>query len=192
MKSNEAITVYCASSTLIDKSYNEAAKKLGQLIGRSGHALVTGAGKMGLMGSVNSGAIEAGGETIGVIPQFMVERGWHHTGLTRLEVVADMHQRKELMAKLAMGVIALPGGCGTFEELLEIITWRQLGLWDGNIVILNLQGYYDNLIAMFETAIDRRFMKPDHRELYHVATTPEEAIELALRPVQHRDFSLKF
>lgn len=175
----KGITVYCASSTAVSDSYFEAARRLGTLIARSGLPLITGAGNMGLMGAVNDAAISAGGVTIGVIPRFMVERGWHHTGLSQLIVTDGMHSRKETMASLARGVIALPGGIGTFEELMEIITWRQLGLYDGNIVIYNVDGYYDNLLAMLDTAMERGFMKADHSRLWTVATDAAEALAKA-------------
>ncbi len=175
----KGITVYCASSTAVADSYFEAARELGTLIARSGLPLITGAGNMGLMGAVNDAALAAGGVTVGVIPRFMVERGWHHTGLSRLIVTDGMHSRKETMASLARGVIALPGGIGTFEELMEIITWRQLGLYDGNIVIFNVDGYYDNLLAMLGTAVERGFMKVDHRRLWSVAADAAEAVAMA-------------
>lgn len=185
------ITVYCASSVNIDKRYFEVAVELGSEIARRGFTLVTGAGSMGLMGAVNDAAIVSGGRTIGVIPQFMVERGWNHNGLDRLEITDGMHTRKEMMASLSRAAIALPGGIGTFEELLEIITWRQLGLYDGNIVILNVNGYYDNLLAMLDTAIEQKFMNPDHRRLWSVATTVTEALDLATRQSNNK-FSAKF
>jgi uncharacterized protein (TIGR00730 family) len=188
-----AITVYSASSQNIDKAYFDAAIEVGRLAAQNGIAVVNGGGKMGLMGAVNQGAIEAGGETIGVIPQFMVERGWHHPSLSRLEVTDSMHTRKELMAKLATGVIALPGGVGTLDELMEIICWRQLGLFSGNIVILNVGGYYDNLIAMLRTATEGGFMRPDHlQNLFTVTDSPAEAVKIASTPVAPQTFSPKF
>jgi uncharacterized protein (TIGR00730 family) len=110
----------------------------------------------------------------------MVENGWHHSQLTKMEVTDNMHERKKRMAELSSAVIALPGGCGTLEELLEIITWRQLGLYSGNIVILNISGYYNPLLEMLDNAISQGFMKKDHSQLWQVATTPEEAVEMAL------------
>ncbi len=190
-KSQPCITVYCASSVNIDRRYFEVATRLGTEMAQRGITLVTGAGSMGLMGAVNDAAIAAGGQTIGVIPQFMVDRGWNHTGLNRLEITDGMHTRKEMMAALSCAAIALPGGIGTFEELLEIITWRQLGLYEGNVVILNVDAYYDNLLAMLETAIDRHFMNPDHRRLWAVANDVDEAIDLALQPSENK-FSAKF
>lgn len=192
MKIDKAITVYCASSVTIDEVYFDAASELGTEIAKRGVTLVTGAGSMGLMGAVNDAAMSAGGTTIGVIPQFMVDRGWHHKGLSKLEITDSMHSRKKIMADLSVGAIALPGGIGTFEELLEIITWRQLGLYDGNIVIYNVNGYYDNLLAMLDTAIDQKFMKPDHSHLWQVADDVTEAVDMALNTNINKSFSAKF
>ena len=192
MKIDKAITVYCASSVTIDEVYFDAASELGTEIAKRGVTLVTGAGSMGLMGAVNDAAMSAGGTTIGVIPQFMVDRGWHHKGLSKLEITDSMHSRKKIMADLSVGAIALPGGIGTFEELLEIITWRQLGLYDGNIVIYNVNGYYDNLLAMLDTAIDQKFMKPDHSHLWQVADDATEAVDMALNTNINKSFSAKF
>ena len=192
MKIDKAITVYCASSVTIDEVYFDAASELGTEIAKRGVTLVTGAGSMGLMGAVNDAAMSAGGTTIGVIPQFMVDRGWHHKGLSKLEITDSMHNRKKIMANLSVGAIALPGGIGTFEELLEIITWRQLGLYDGNIVIYNINGYYDNLLAMLDTAIDQKFMKPDHSHLWQVAVDATEAVDMALNTNINKSFSAKF
>ncbi len=188
----KVITVYCASSTSIDKVYFDAARELGREIARRGITLVDGGGSMGLMGAVNDAVIEAGGKAIGVIPEFMVNRGWHHRGLSGLKVTDSMHSRKNMMASMADGVIALPGGIGTFEELLEIITWRQLGLFNGNVVIYNVDGYYDNLLAMLDTAIEQQFMKPDHRTIWTVATSAAEAVEAAIMQPITGKFSAKF
>ena len=188
----KGITVYCASSVTVAEEYFSAAKKLGAEIALRGQTLITDAGSMGLMGAVNDAAIAAGGRTIGVIPQFMVDRGWHHRGLGELKITDGMHRRKELMAAMSRGVIALPGGIGTFEELLEIITWRQLGLYDGNIVIFNVGGYYDNLLKMLDTAIEQKFMKQDHRNLWSVASDAHEAVDIAMQKNNNLNFSAKF
>ncbi|MDE7153475.1 MAG: TIGR00730 family Rossman fold protein [Muribaculaceae bacterium] len=174
----KTITVYCASSSHIDEAYFQAARQLGELIARCGITLVTGSGRTGLMGAVNQGAIDAGGKTIGVIPQFMYERQWQHPGLSELIVTPDMHRRKEKMAQLADAVIALPGGIGTFEELMEIITWRKLGLFDGQIIILNVNHYYDPILAMLGDAVAKGFMKTLDLGLWKVAETPEQAMEI--------------
>ncbi len=191
MNYGEAICVYCASSANIPRVYIDAAFRLGELITDAGRAVVCGAGRTGLMGALIDGAIDHHGETIGVIPQFMVDNGWHHKGLSQMVVTEDMHERKQTMARLSRAAIALPGGCGTLEELLEIITWRQLGLFSGNIVILNINGYYDPLLAMLRQAADQGFMKTDHCRLWRVAATVEEAVEMALSN-ENSEFSSKY
>ena len=115
----------------------------------------------------------------GVIPRFMVERGWHHRNLTELRVTPDMHSRKRLMARLGDATVAMPGGCGTLEELLEVITWKQLGLYLKPVVLLNTRGYFDPLLDMFARAVDERFMGSVHAALWRVAATPAEALRLA-------------
>jgi uncharacterized protein (TIGR00730 family) len=130
------------------------------------------------MAAVADATLAAGGEVTGVIPRFMIEQGWHHTGLTKLVEVENMHERKQLMADLSDAVIALPGGCGTLEELLEVITWKQLGLYLNPIVILNINGFFDPLLEMLEKAIDENFMRRQHGDIWKVAQTPEEAVQL--------------
>lgn len=174
----QSVCVYCASSTQIDEKYFRAAETLGTLIAQRGLRLITGAGNMGLMNAVEEAALAAGGEVTGIIPSFMIKEGWHHTGLTELIETASMHERKQMMADLSDGAIALPGGCGTFEELLEVITWKQLGLYLNPIIILNLDGYYNHLIAQLDKALEDKFMRDIHAGIWQVATTPEEAVEL--------------
>lgn len=178
MNKIETVCIYCASSTKIDPAYFEAARRLGTLLGRRQIRVVNGAGRMGLMAAVSDAAMEAGGKVTGIIPRFMVEQGWQHTQLTELIEVADMHQRKQLMAEQSDAAIALPGGCGTLEELLEVITWKQLGLYLNPIVLLNVNGYFDPLLHMLERAVDENFMRVEHGAIWHVARTPEEAVEL--------------
>ncbi len=173
-----SVTVYCASSTQIDECYFSAARQLGRLLAEKQIRIINGAGSIGLMKAVSDAALETGGEVTGVIPSFMVEQGWHHQGLSELRVTETMHERKQLMAELSNGVVALPGGCGTLEELLEIITWKQLGLYIHPIIILNTGGYFDSLIEMLHHAVDERFMRPQHKKIWQVANTPEEAVEL--------------
>lgn len=178
------VCVYCASSTQIDPAYFEAARQLGTLLAEAGIGVVNGAGRMGLMAAVSNAALAAGGRVTGVIPRFMVEQGWQHTGLTQLVEVDNMHQRKRLMAQLGDATIALPGGCGTLEELLEVITWKQLGLYLKPVVLLNVNGYYDPLLAMFRRAVDEHFMRPQHASIWHVASTPAEALRLVAETPQ--------
>lgn len=150
------------------------------MIAEHGLTLITGAGKLGLMNTIENAALEAGGKVTGVIPSFMVREGWHHEGLTKLIETPSMHERKQTMANLSDGIIALPGGCGTMEELLEIITWKQLGLYVNPIVILNVDGFYDALLAQLEKAVEENFMRTIHADIWKVASTPVEAMELLL------------
>lgn len=172
------VCVYSASSTQIDKAYFDDAKELGKILAEKKISIVNGAGNMGLMRAVTDSAMENGGKCIGVIPQFMVEQEWHNPKLSELIVVDSMHERKHKMAQMSEGVIALAGGCGTLEELMEIITWKQLGLFLHPIVILNTKGYYNPLLEMLDKAAEERFMREEHRAIWSVANTPSEAVEL--------------
>jgi uncharacterized protein (TIGR00730 family) len=160
----------------ISDVYRADAHQLGSLLGARGINVINGAGSIGLMRVVSDAALAAGGTVTGVIPHFMVEQGVCHKGLTRLITCETMHERKQTMASLAEAVIALPGGYGTLEELLEIITWRQLKLVAYPVVILNTAGYYDRLIAMLNYAVDEHFVREPNRHIYTVAATPEEAV----------------
>lgn len=171
-----SVCVYSASSTKIAPVYFDAARQLGTLLAERHIRLINGAGGIGLMGATADAVLAAGGQVTGVIPRFMVEQGWHHSGLTELIEVDDMHSRKQQMARLSDAVIALPGGCGTLEELLEIITWKQLGLYLNPIVILNVNGYFNPLLDMLQRAMDENFMRPQHGAIWSVAQTPQEAI----------------
>ena len=172
------VCVFCASSANIDARYLDAARELGGLLARDGWRCVNGGGAVGLMGAVTDGTLDAGGQVTGVIPKFMVDNGWCYDRLMDVVVTADMHQRKQMMSNMADAVIALPGGVGTLEELLETLTWRQLGLVKVPIIILNTLGYYDPLLAMLRHAIDEGFMKPSHGQLWQVAATPADAVAL--------------
>ncbi|EGG52685.1 TIGR00730 family protein [Paraprevotella xylaniphila YIT 11841] len=178
MNAIQSVCVYSASSTKIADCYFRAARELGELLGHHGIRLVNGAGNLGLMRACADACLEAGGQVTGVIPRFMVEQGWQHPGLTELIETEDMHTRKQTMARLSDGVIALPGGCGTLEELLEIITWKQLGLYLNPIVVLNTNGFYDPLLKMLDRAAEEHFMRPAHLDIWKVASTPTEAIDL--------------
>ncbi len=127
--------------------------------------VVYGGGKVGLMGQLADAALAAGGEVVGVMPAHLVEREIAHPGLSRLEVTSSMHERKAMMAELASGFIALPGGFGTFEEVIEILTWNQLGLMSKPVVFLDVDGFYTPLLDFFDRSVDARFVRPDHRSL---------------------------
>ncbi len=180
MKAN--ITIYCGSSARLPEQFTEAASELGRHIAAAGANLVYGAGRTGLMGAAADAALAAGGTVTGVIPDFMVQRGWHHRGLTKLEVTDSMHARKTRMLELANGVIALPGGLGTFDELAEAMTWRQLGLYGGNVVIYNVCGYYDAFVSQLHSALENGFVNDDHLALFKVVDTAGEAVRCALMP----------
>lgn len=170
------VVVYCASSPHIDDIYFETADTLGKLLAENNIECITGAGKQGLMGAVNTSVIKNNGKVTGVIPRFMVDKGWYHPNLTEMIVTETMHERKQQMAQMSHAAIALPGGLGTLEELAEILTWRQLELYNKPIVIMNTNHYYDPLISMFEQMIDHNFMHDSYRNMWYVATTPQDAI----------------
>ena len=172
------VCVYSASSTKIAPVYFAAAEELGRLLALQGINLINGAGSIGLMAATSNACLAAGGTVTGVIPRFMIEQDWHHKGLTQLIETETMHERKQTMAQMSDGIIALPGGCGTMEELLEIITWKQLGIYLNPIVILNIDGFYDPLLEMLQRAIDGNFMRPEHQNIWQVATSAQQAIEL--------------
>ena len=157
------ICVYAGSSPGRDPAYARAASELATLLAGRGTGVVYGGGKVGLMGILADSALAAGGEVIGVIPQALMDREIGHDGLTELRVVGSMHERKALMADLSDGFVALPGGAGTLEELIEIYTWSQLGLHRKPMGVLNVRDYYDPLAAMLDHAVQERFLTQEHR-----------------------------
>ncbi len=159
------ITVFCASSPGSDPQYAEAAHALGQFLVKQNITLVYGGGRVGLMGILADAVLAAGGQAIGVIPQFLLDMEVGHTGLTELIVVESMHERKLRMAELGDGVIALPGGFGTLEELIEMLTWSQLALHRKPVGILNTNGYYDLLRQFFNHMVEEDLLKPENRDL---------------------------
>ena len=174
---NLKVCVFCASSKQCDPAYLDAAERLGRHLAGHQATLVYGGGGAGAMGRLAEGALSAGGEAIGVIPRFMVELEWGHTQLTELCVVDDMRERKQRMLKGADAVVALPGGCGTLEELFEAITLKRLGLYLGPIVLVNTRGFYDRVVAALEHCITERFMDTRHRALWTLVSEPEQVME---------------
>lgn len=172
----QTICVYCASSTQVKPSYFDATDRLSKLLAAAKLSVVYGGGSMGLMGQLADSTLAAGGKITGVIPRFMCDVEWNHNGLTELVLVQTMHERKEKMAMMADAVVALPGGCGTLEELLEVITWKRLGIFTKPIVIVNIEGYFDDLISMLDRAVDEHFMRDEHRQMWEVVETPEEVL----------------
>ena len=174
-----SISVYCASSSKIDPVYMEEAYKVGQMLARAGITLINGAGNMGLMKASSDGCLEAGGRAVGIIPGFMIAEGWCHQGMSEIIETPDMHIRQQKMAEAGAAAIVLPGGCGSMAELFELITWKQLGLYLKPIVILNTKGYYDALLQQLEQAAEEQFMRKEHLQIWRVAQTAEEAVQLA-------------
>ncbi|HSS97807.1 MAG TPA: TIGR00730 family Rossman fold protein [Terriglobales bacterium] len=170
------ICVFCGSNTGARAAYVEAAENLGKLLAKRGIGLVYGGGKVGLMGKIADSVMASGGEVIGVIPQSLMRKEIAHAGLTDLRVVDSMHQRKALMAELSDGFIALPGGFGTFEEICEIVTWAQLGLHAKPCGILNVEGYYDHLLGLFDHAVAEKFLRPENRALVIASKSPTEML----------------
>lgn len=175
--------VYCGSNSGTSPIYVEMARHLGSSLAHRSIGLVYGGGNVGLMGAVADAVLDAGGEVIGVIPDHLVRAEVAHQGLTELEVVDSMHARKARMADLSDGFIALPGGFGTYDEVLEMLTWNQLGLVAKPVVFLDVEGFFDPLLEMFDRAVASGFVRSAHRMLAQRARTVDEAIALALAPV---------
>ena len=171
-----SIAVYCASSNKVRACFVDAAERLGELIATSGKRVIYGDGGIGLMAAVARGALKAGGEVVGVIPQFMVDQKWNNPDSTETIVTDTMHERKATICKMADAMVALPGGIGTFEELLECLTWKQLGLHSCPVVILNTDGYYDKLLACIDLMVEEQMMRPIHKEMFVVVNKPEEVL----------------
>ncbi len=171
------ICVFCGASNGTDPLYLERARQVGRTLARRGIALVYGGGSVGLMGAVADAALAAGGEAIGVIPKALQFRERVHANLTSLHVVASMHERKAKMAELAEAFIALPGGMGTLEEFAEILTWAQLGFHSRPCGLLDVAGFYKPLIAFFDQAVAKGFIRREDRDLVLVEEEPDALIE---------------
>jgi len=176
------LCVFCGSSHGANPAYAEAAKNLGGEFARRGIALVYGGGNVGLMGVIADGVLAAGGEVIGVIPEALMAKELGHRGIQDLRVVKTMHERKAMMAELADGFIAMPGGIGTFEEFFEIVTWAQLGFHAKPCALLNVNGFYDPLLRLVDHAIEERFVKASQRQILIV--DPE--INALLHRMEHQ------
>ncbi|NKC15240.1 MAG: TIGR00730 family Rossman fold protein [Gammaproteobacteria bacterium] len=181
------ICVYCGHSEGHSPEFTTAAKTVGTALAERGIGLVYGAGGKGMMGAVADGAIEGGGEVIGVIPEGIFSREGLHTGVTRLEVTPNMHGRKRMMAELANGFLALPGGLGTMDELFEIWTWTQLGVHNKPTGILNVNGYYDGLLTFIDVMVDNGFLQQAIRDAVLVGADVNGLLDqvIAHRPGVH-------
>jgi len=172
------ISVFCGSSFGTDPIFEEYAYRLGQVLAQKSIGLVYGGANVGLMGAVANGALKAGGEVIGVLPHFLQQKEIAHSGLTELILVESMHERKTKMNDLCNGVIALPGGFGTLEEFFEMLTWAQLGLHQKPVAILNVNGFYDALVAFLNNMVDNGFLKEINRDMLIISSNIDELLKL--------------
>ena len=187
MSEIKSICVYCGSSGKVRETYRETAINLGKLMAESGIRLVYGGGQVGLMGLVADSVMSNGGEVTGIIPHFLDELEVGKSDVTQFIKTDNMHDRKMKMAELSDAFIALPGGLGTLDETFEILTWKQLGLHSKPILILNVDGYWDDLLKLIDHQISENFARPENRQLFDVATTPDEAVKVLLEatPFNH-------
>ncbi|MCM1505108.1 MAG: TIGR00730 family Rossman fold protein [Muribaculum sp.] len=177
----KGVVVYGASRGSIDRLYLDAAYQVGRLLAEKGIPVISGGGSRGVMQYVTEGALDEKGIAIGVLPEFMLERGWNHPALTHTLSASTMHERKATMAALSRAAIAMPGGVGTLDELFELITWRQLSLYKGNIVICNVGGFYDRLLDHLAYTASKDFMRSEGpSRLWMVASDAVEAVDMAL------------
>ena len=170
------VGVYCASSSRLSPLFYDSAAALGKLFADNGLEIVYGAGHMGLMGALADASLAAGGRVVGVIPQFMVEQGWHHKECSEIVVTADMAARKTWIWQHTDALVALAGGIGTLDELTEILTLKQLGIVTQPIVILNTDGYYNPLLSMFDKMVEEQFWLQEHKRMYVVVDKPEDVL----------------
>jgi hypothetical protein len=191
--SERTVCVYCASSRTAHPEYRSAAHRLGEVLAEAGVAIVYGGGAAGSMGALADGALGKGGRVIGILPRFMADLEWGHQGLSDLTLVEDLRTRKHMMLTLSQAAIALPGGSGTLEELLEAITLKRLGLYLNPIVLVNTRDFYAPLLAVLRRAVEEHFMDPRHLLMWQVVATPEEVPEALSRAppwsVQARSFA---
>jgi hypothetical protein len=177
-ESKKWICVFCGSAVGARAEFAAAADNLGRAIAERGYGLVFGGGSIGLMGVAADAALDAGAEVFGVIPDLIMDCEVGHNGLTELCVVRSMHERKAMMANRADAFIALPGGFGTMDEFMEIVTWAQLGIHSKPCVLVNVAGYYDPLLRFLEVAVEDGFIRPENRGLIQVAQTPAEVLQI--------------
>ncbi len=170
------VCVFASSSSLVNSEYSQAASVLGSLFAREDIEVVFGGGDLGLMGKLADSVLENSGKITGVIPSFMKDEGWDHPGVKSMIITSDMGERKKTMFSLADGIVALPGGVGTLEELTEALTLKQLGLFKGPVVILNIRGFYNSFIEFLGQMIAGHFLRYEHKGMWEVADTPEEVI----------------
>lgn len=190
IKNVKRICVFCGSSSQVDSQLFVEVRRLGAWLAKNGIELVYGAGNVGLMGALADSVLAEGGKVTGVIPHFMVEARWHHEGLSQLIVTKTMHERKQIMCDMSDAVISFPGGIGTAEELLETLTWKQLGLITKPIVIMNILGCYDPLLVWLDKMIEGCFMRDIHKKMWKVCAGTVE-LEKVLQEMPAWDSSVR-
>jgi uncharacterized protein (TIGR00730 family) len=173
-----SVCVFCGSAPGARASYSRAAQDIGRALAQQGMTLVYGGGRLGLMGIVADAVLEHGGRVVGVIPRMLIERECAHPKLTRQHVVDTMHERKTLMAEMSDAFVGLPGGMGTFDELVEIVTWAQLGLHAKPVVLANIEGYFNPLYAMLDNAVQERFVTAESRARWRNADSVDQVMEI--------------
>jgi uncharacterized protein (TIGR00730 family) len=182
-----SLCVYCGSSRGANPNFVPMATDLGRQMAARKIRLIYGGGRVGLMGACADGVMASGGEVIGIIPQHLQDREIGHSGLTELKVVDNMHTRKRMMFDLSDAFCVLPGGLGTLEELFEIVTWRQLGMHDKPIVVLNLDGYWDKLVGMIDSIIDDGFAQPSARQYFSVVNSIGRLFDILAAPPETQE-----
>ena len=193
MNNINSVCVYCGSSSKGRGSHHDAARRLGSLLAKRDVRLIFGGGRVGLMGILADAVLAGGGKVTGVIPKFLEEREVGHSGCTELVITDSMHSRKQRMAELADGFVILPGGLGTLDETFEIVTWRQLGLHDKPIVVVDIDGYWRPLEALIDNMIAENYVRAEHRSLFHMVGSIEEVLptlEALLPEAAHIDSEL--
>lgn len=192
MNNIKNVTVYCASSAKCDNEYIQSASELGKLLAEQKINIWYGGGKIGLMGALADSALLHGGSVYGVIPDFMKQVEWGNNSITELITVKDMHERKRMMMEKADAIIVLPGGCGTFDELMEAITWKRLGLIIAPLIIVNVKNYFQPLIELLNLSITENFMREEHSKIWTIVDNPKSALQAAFNePLWHSD-AIKF
>jgi len=188
------ICVYCASSERVAEEYLQAAYRLGSILAEHSVQIVFGGGRLGLMGKLAEGALANRGKIIGILPRFMQDLEWGHPNLTELQLVDDMRERKRRLLLDSDAVVALPGGCGTLEELLEAITLKRLGLYFNPVIIVNIASFFDPLLAMLDRTIKQGFMAPQHADMWVAVPNPEDVLPAISNchtwPDHARDFAV--
>ncbi|MDD3566983.1 MAG: TIGR00730 family Rossman fold protein [Bacteroidales bacterium] len=168
------VCVFCASSAKIDEKYFEATKTVARELVNANATILYGGGSVGLMGCLADTALSLQGRVVGILPRFMDKVEWGHKGLTQMVLVKDMRERKKQLTENVDAVVALPGGCGTLEELMEVFTLKRLGKFTKPIIVLNTDGFYSHLELLIDKMIEERFMRPEHRQIWQMVSTPEE------------------